>query len=170
MGVFHTNDPAFRPVLGLVVVSLSLLGGTAAEAASVVQNVEINELKSPEICASRYDDLELTPRLQKLRPFFQRNGIVGFVNETGGSYFEIDSTEATFQIEFLTSGLFDLTLIRRRGPIDFCDDGVSLFARGIGRHDTLSVGVSSIVFGKGGPKLSFELGMKPTLLRTLEQD
>ncbi len=123
-----------------------------------------------EICATRYDQFQLTKRLRTLQLYFDPDSVTGYVNQTQGSYFEIDTRNQAIAITFLTSGLFDLNLIRRSGAMMFCDDGQNLRAKGIDRDDQVTLLNGTITFGRGGSTLTFRRGEKPDLLRKLEED
>lgn len=120
-----------------------------------------------EICIQNFKDIHLTENLRLLSEYFTPSSVTKYVNQTQGSYFEIDTKAVPMTITFLTSGLFDLTLIRRHGVIEFCDDGRRLVVKGIGRNDPISLSEGTITFGAGGAKLIFTRGDKPTQLRKL---
>ena len=120
-----------------------------------------------EICIHSFKDIHLTEKLSSLSEYFAPDSITKYVNQTQGSYFEVDTSAVPMTITFLTSGLFDLTLIRRHGKIEFCDDGNRLIVKGIGRNDPIILSDGMITFGSGGAKLIFSKGDKPRQLRKL---
>lgn len=120
-----------------------------------------------EVCATRYDEFALTPQLQAIQPYFAQNGVTGYVNETNGSYFELDTRQA-LNLTFMTSGPFDAFLIKKTGTVHFCDNGAAVIVKGLNRGDTIVVANGIIRLGGGGPKQTFHQGPKPEVLRRLE--
>ncbi len=118
-------------------------------------------------CALSFTDLNQTPNLQELISYFAPDAVVGYVNETHGSYFEVDTHDRKMVMTFMTSGLFDMYLIQRSGPIMFCDDGETVVVKGIEMEDQVTLKNGVIVLGKGGPKRTFTRGPKPELLEKL---
>lgn len=120
------------------------------------------------VCAHNVLEYGLTPRLSELQHYFGPATTTGYVNQTNGSYFEIDTRPGSFTFTFMTSGLFDLNLIKQVGTIMFCDDGISLRVVGMGKNDVITLSGGTITFGAGGPKMTFREGSKPALLQRLE--
>lgn len=118
-------------------------------------------------CALNFSDLGQTPGLHELIPYFEANAVTGYVNETQGSYFEVDTHDPKMVMTFMTSGLFDMYLIQRSGPIMFCDDGETVVVKGIEMEDRVTLKNGTITLGKGGPKRTFTRGAKPELLQKL---
>jgi hypothetical protein len=119
-----------------------------------------------EDCATRYSELGKTPRLQSMQLVLLLNSEVGYVNETRGSYFVIDTRE-DMQVTFLTTALFDLYSIHRKGPLKICDDGQSLFVEGIGRRERLVLDGTKLLIGGDGPRQRYSAGPMPDHLRKL---
>jgi hypothetical protein len=120
-----------------------------------------------EICVQDFKNIHLSDRLLKLTSYFDAGAITKYVNETQGSFIEIDTATVPMTIRFTTSGLLDLTIIHREGNLQFCDDGEKLLVKALGRKDSITLKNSSIVFGSGGGRLSFRRGDKPKQLRQL---
>lgn len=118
-------------------------------------------------CALSFSDLNQTPHLQELVSYFEPNSVTGYVNETHGSYFEVDTRDQKMVMTFMTSGLFDMYLIQRSGPIMFCDDGETVVVKGIEMEDQVTLKNGVIVLGKVSPKRTFTRGPKPELLEKL---
>ena len=123
-----------------------------------------------EVCAMRFSEFDLTRRLQQLKPLFPANSVSGYVNQTGGSYYEIDSRGEWLRITFMTSGLFDLYLIRRSSAVVICDDGEKLTVKGLDREDKMMIDDGKLIMGKGGPKQTFSPGPMPDLLKNLSEE
>lgn len=153
--------------LGTFSAFLAMTVATTAMAAVVVPVESGREGAALQTCALSYEDLRQTARLRELLSYFQPNSISSFVNQTRGSYFEIDTTRGRLVMTFLTSGLFDMYLIERRGPIRFCDDGESLVVSGIEMKEDVTLQDGAIVLGRGGEKRTFRHGRKPELLERL---
>lgn len=122
-------------------------------------------------CAHTYGDLDRTDSLRTLKMIFPPNARVGFVNETGGSFFEIATSDAGFQLHFFTTGLMDLYGIEKKGPAHFCDDGGKTFVYGLEMEDSFipefdaSGKLRQLTMGTGGPKKTFHLGEMPAPLK-----
>ena len=122
---------------------------------------------SAELCASSYNDLALTENLQKLKTLFVEESQTGLVNATRGSFVTVDTAGETLSITFYTSGLFDLYPIRKQGPLQFCDlDGV-VYIKALQRSDQIHFSESGFSLGGGGPRLQFQRGEMPDLLKRL---
>ena len=125
-------------------------------------------LFAADICASKYEDLTLTPRLLGIQKLFNESRHLGMVNETEGSYFSIEALSDKLVITFYTSGLFDLYAVRREGPLVFCDTGSGLRLIGIDRVEEVNIAsATQLKIGEGGPRLSFHVGVMPTALGVL---
>lgn len=166
----HRNAlvPAFACAALGFLGAVSVVTATTTAIAGVAVPVDSGrEGAALQTCALSYEDLRQTARLRELLPYFQPNSISSFVNQTRGSYFEIDTTRGRLVMTFLTSGLFDMYLIERRGPIRFCDDGESLVVSGIEMKEDVTLQDGAIVLGRGGEKRTFRHGRKPELLERL---
>lgn len=167
MAVSFNGAPIRFAPLAFLITSLTMSNLAQAE---IIHPGEFYGVpRKNEICANSYRDFHLTSRLRPLTLYFEENSSTGYVNDSEGSYFEIDTRDETLTITFLTSGIWDLTLIRKNGPIEFCDDGSGLVAKGIDRVDRIWLSPGSITFGRGGPKLTFRKGRKPHLLQKLDR-
>jgi hypothetical protein len=118
-------------------------------------------------CASRPDQLDRSPRLSNIKNLFAEKNVVGFVNETRGSYFFLDASGEKFLVKFYTSGIFDLYGIHQDHVVSFCDDGQELSMDGLGRKEKVKVFGNHITLGAGGPRKSFAPGEMPELLKKL---
>ena len=145
-----------------------IIGHTSAQAAGIA-NVRSDggDGNAHEVCAMSFREFDDSKRLKALKPLFPANSVTGYVNQTGGSYYEIDSRGAWLQITFSTSGLFDFYLIRRSSPVVICDDGDRLVVKGLDREDVLTIEGGNLIMGKGGPKQTFSPGPMPELLKKL---
>lgn len=119
-----------------------------------------------ETCAHDSTGLEQTPALRDIKAYFG-HGFVGFVNETEGSYVIVDLMKTPMTLTFYTSGLFDLVPIKSEGPLEICDDGLSLRMRGLDRDEEMKVVDAKLVMGSGGPKKTFMKGAMPPKLAKL---
>lgn len=117
------------------------------------------------ICASQYSELEKTEALRTLRFMIPQTGHRGFVNGTQGSYFYIRTTESAFQFTFLTTGLFDLYGVRRDGEVRFCEIDGKVYIYGLGEEQEIYVDSYTIQFGERTPRLVFQIGPVPELLK-----
>lgn len=120
------------------------------------------------VCARNVMEYNLTPRLSELQHYFGPATTTGYVNQTNGSYFEVDTRQNSFIFTFMTSGFLDLNLIKQTGTVMFCDDGNRLTVVGLDRNETMNLSNGTITLGNGGPKQTFREGPKPELLRRLE--
>lgn len=154
--------------MGFKLAVIWLLLGSPAFAAGVA-NVENDggDGGAHEVCAMSFREFDSTKRLQELKVHYPANTVSGYVNQTHGSYYEIDSRGEWLQITFYTSGLFDLYLIKRTSPVVICDDGDKLTVKGLDREDVLKIENGNLIMGKGGPRQTFTRGPMPELLKTL---
>lgn len=150
----------------LLAIALIALTEPAVAGVADFQASDVNQ-RPAEICATTVNQLELTARLRQLVPFFPADTVSTFVNQTRGSYFEVDTRSNQLKMMFLTSGLLDVYLIRRDGVVQFCDDGTHLSVKGLDRTEELTIAGSTLILGKGGPKQRFGAGEMPVLLKKL---
>jgi len=120
-----------------------------------------------ETCATTPTELTQTPGLLALKAFFQERKIASYVNETKGSFFIVSSETDKLSISFFTSGVLDLYGIRRDGALKFCDDGKNITMIGLGRSEVLKIEDTQLIIGNGGPRLTFQSGDMPPLLKKL---
>ncbi|MGE4134012.1 MAG: hypothetical protein AB7F86_20415 [Bdellovibrionales bacterium] len=121
--------------------------------------------RADSICATHYSELGQTARLKSVTSLFGAEDTIGLVNQTGGSFVELDSHANALTITFYTTGFLDLYPIKRDGPLEFCDDGEKLIMSGVGRTNPVVIENGRIVVGDGGPKMNFGSGPMPDLLR-----
>ncbi len=126
--------------------------------------------QSAPVCARNVMEYNLTPRLAELQHYFGPATTTGYVNQTNGSYFEVDTRTRpdAFVFTFMTSGFLDLNLIKQTGVVMFCDDGNKLTVVGLDRNERMTLNNGTIILGGGVPKQTFREGPKPELLRRLE--
>lgn len=120
-----------------------------------------------DICASTYQELEQTENLKAVKNLIPLVGKNGFVNQTKGSYFFLESFADKIEITFLTTGLFDLYGIKRQGALKFCDRNGVLRVEGINKNLTIKLTSQGLQFGDGGPREVFDRGPIPEALRKI---
>lgn len=138
-----------------------------AEAGVIAVSPDGQAIRPGEICAATEKQMELTARLRLLAEQFRSGAATGFVNQTRGSYFEIDLGGDQIAMTFYTSGPFDFFLIRRADMVQFCDDGSRLAVKGFKRVEEVKLEGAVLILGKGGPRQSFAVGEMPALLKKL---
>ncbi len=117
------------------------------------------------ICATQYSELDKTDALRSLRMMIPQSGHRGFVNGTQGSYFFLRTTESSFQITFLTTGLFDFYGVRRVGEVHFCEIDGKVYIYGLGKEQEIFVDSYTIQLGERTPRQVFQIGPVPELLK-----
>jgi hypothetical protein len=115
-----------------------------------------------EVCVTHYSELDQTDLLKTLKPMFRPDGINGFVNETKGSYLVLKVVEDKLGVIFYTSGLFNLTAIKREGPLTLCDEGDTIKMVGLDRSDKLKAEDGLLILADGGPRKKFMVGEMPS--------
>ncbi len=127
------------------------------------------------VCASRPVELRVATHLNLLREIFPENSVVGFVNETSGSYFEVENSSdqrgdmGSYSLTFYTSGFLDLYGVMRSGPAKFCFDSAGLSVHSMGQIQKIEIQGAKLVLGDGGPRKTFSRGVMPSKLVLLHR-
>lgn len=126
-----------------------------------------------QVCVDGPADLATQSELSVLKDYFPASTKVGYINETAGSYFEVEAAPGTiegeretYSLTFYTSGLLDLFGVVRSGPAKFCVIESRMTVQSMGQMQSIRVVEGKIVLGEGGPRKTFSRGeMPPKLVR-----
>ena len=118
-------------------------------------------------CASTRLELFKTTRLQQLLTFFDIDGRMRLLNQTRGTYVEVEPTEQGLSLTLYTTGFMGLFAIKRTSLVSFCDDGQGLIVEAKDFKDKVSVENEKLVVGQGGDRQTFGKGQAPEALARL---
>jgi hypothetical protein len=132
-----------------------------------------------EICLSSLAQIDSNPESAKMFSsfvsLFDSRGRIGILNETKGTFVQIEARSGEMIATLYSSTFFDLYAVRKESKILVCaeqqKDGKEgrMSIEAFGRKENLKIEGAHILVGSGGPKYTFDVGVITPQLAKVHQ-